>query len=53
MPTSYSVVLSDDHAREIRHLARENNLRETEVLQQLVDLGLAELDDSIRSDRVR
>ena len=45
MSSSFSLVLSDDHAREIRRLARENNLRETEVLEQLVNLGLAELDD--------
>lgn len=48
MPTSLSVVVSDDRAREVRRLARENNLREGEVLQQLVDLGLAELDDGAR-----
>lgn len=53
MSTSYSVVLPDDYAREIRRLARENNLRETEVLRQLVDLGLAELDDGTRADQTR
>jgi len=48
MPTSFSVVLSDDRTREVRRLARENNLREAEVLRQLVDLGFAELDDGAR-----
>lgn len=48
MSASFSVVLSDDSAREIRRLARENDLREGEVLQQLVDIGLTELDDGAR-----
>jgi predicted transcriptional regulator len=48
MPTSFSVVLSDDHASEISQLARENNLRESEVLRQLVDLGLTELEEAPR-----
>ena len=48
MPTSFSVVLSDDHAREISQLARENNLREGEVLRQLVDIGLTELEEGPR-----
>jgi len=48
MPSSFSVVLSDDHAREIRQLARKNDLREREVLRQLVDIGLTELDDGAR-----
>ncbi|WP_436901008.1 CopG family transcriptional regulator [Halovenus halobia] len=48
MPVSYSVVVSDDRANELRRLARKNDLREEEVLRQLVDIGLAELDESVR-----
>ncbi|MXR52584.1 CopG family transcriptional regulator [Halovenus sp. WSH3] len=45
MSASFSVVLSDDRAREVRRLARENDLHEKEVLEQLVDIGLAELEE--------
>jgi hypothetical protein len=48
MSVSYSLVVSDDRAEEVRRLARRNDLREEEVLRQLVDIGLAELDDSVR-----
>ncbi len=48
MSVSYSVVVSDDRATDIRRLARENDLREAEVLRQLVDIGLGELDESVR-----
>lgn len=48
MPVSFSVTLSDDCAREVRRLARKNGLREAEVLRQLVDIGLADLDENVR-----
>jgi len=49
MTVSFSVVLADDRADEIQRLARKNGLREEEVLRQLVDIGLADLDESIRA----
>jgi predicted transcriptional regulator len=49
MPVSFSVVLSDDRAREVQQLARKNGLREEEVLRQLVDIGLADLDENVRA----
>lgn len=45
MPTHYSVVCDDDQSREVRRLARENNLTEEEVLRQLVELGLESLEE--------
>jgi len=45
MPTRYTVVCADDRARERERLAREHDVTEEEVLRQLIDIGLAELDD--------
>lgn len=45
MPTHYTVVCDDDHSREVRRLARENELTEEEVLRQLVELGLESLEE--------
>jgi predicted transcriptional regulator len=46
MPTRYTVICDDESAREIEQLARQHDLPEGEVLQQLIDLGL----DSIERD---
>ena len=45
MPTRFTVVCDDDLAREVTTLAREYGLTEEEVLRQLIDLGLAEIDE--------
>jgi len=47
MPTRYTVVCADDRARRIERLAREHDVTEQEVLRQLLDVGLAELDDRL------
>ncbi|MDZ7746796.1 MAG: CopG family transcriptional regulator [Halobacteriales archaeon] len=44
----FEYLASQSTAREIRTLAREYGLTESEVLDQLVDLGLEELDDGQR-----
>jgi hypothetical protein len=41
MPTRYAIVCDDERAREIEALAREYDLTEEQVLQQLIDEGLA------------
>ncbi|WP_340097987.1 CopG family transcriptional regulator [Salinibaculum salinum] len=45
MATRYTVVCDDDLAREVETLAREFDLTEEEVLRQLIDLGMAEVDE--------
>ena len=45
MPTRFTVVCDDDLAREVETLAREFDLTEEEVLRQLIDLGMAEVDE--------
>jgi len=40
MPTRYTVVCDDESASQIETLARENDLTEAAVVEQLVDLGL-------------
>jgi len=45
MATRFTVVCDDDLAREVETLAREFDLTEEEVLRQLIDLGLAEVDE--------
>jgi len=45
MPTRYTVVCDDDRAREIKALARKNDLTEEEVIRQLVDTGLDQLEE--------
>jgi len=44
MSTRFTVVCEDDRARAIKALAREYDLTEEEVLQQLIDLGLDEVE---------
>jgi len=44
MPTRFTVVCDDDHARRIATLARRHDLTEEAVLEQLIDLGLDSLD---------
>ncbi|MFB6151661.1 MAG: CopG family transcriptional regulator [Haloarculaceae archaeon] len=44
MPTRYTVVCDDDLARDVAELAREYDLTEEEVLRQLIDVGLAHLE---------
>jgi len=41
----YSLVCDESTAREIEGLAAQYGLTEQEVLQQLVEVGLEELDD--------
>jgi predicted transcriptional regulator len=45
MATRFTVVCDDDLARDVETLAREFDLTEEEVLRQLIDLGLAEVDE--------
>jgi predicted transcriptional regulator len=45
MATRYTVVCDDDLAHEVETLAREFDLTEEEVLRQLIDLGMAEVDE--------
>lgn len=45
MPTRYTLVCDDEHARDVERLARENELTEKEVLGQLVEIGLESLED--------
>lgn len=45
MATRFTVVCDDDLAGEVEALAREFDLTEEEVLRQLIDLGLAEVDE--------
>ena len=49
MPTRYTVICDDESAREIEQLARQNDLPEGEVLQQLIDLGLESVERDPRS----
>lgn len=44
MPTRYTVVCDDDLTREVKHLARQYNISEEEVLRQLIDLGFEQLE---------
>jgi len=48
MPARYTVVCDDDLAREVDSLAREHDLTESEVLRQLIDVGLEEIRESDR-----
>lgn len=45
MPTRYTVVCDDDLSRQVTRLAREYELTEEEVIRQLMDLGLAEIEE--------
>ena len=45
MSTRYTVVCDDDRAREIKAIARKNDLTEEEVIRQLVDTGLDQLEE--------
>ncbi len=48
MPTRFNVVCEDDQAGAIQALAREYDITEEEVLRQLLELGLAEIEDAPR-----
>jgi len=45
MATRYSVACDDEQARAIRHLSHRYGISEEEVIQQLVDLGLEEIEE--------
>ncbi|CCQ34534.1 CopG family protein [Halorhabdus tiamatea SARL4B] len=45
MPTRFSIVVDDDRAHDIEHLAHEHDLTEEEVLRQLLTLGLEALEE--------
>jgi len=45
MACRYSVVCEDEVGAEIRRLARENDLPEETVLRQLIEQGLASIED--------
>lgn len=49
MPTRYTLVCDDEHARQVSRLARENGLTEEAVLRQLVDIGLDSLEEKYPS----
>lgn len=49
MPTRYTLVCDDEHARQVRRLARENGLTEEAVLRQLVDIGLDSIEEKYPS----
>lgn len=49
MPRRYSLVCDDRTAAQVTALAREYGLTESEVLQQLIDIGLEQREAQIRS----
>lgn len=49
MPTRYTIVCDDESARKVERLARQHDLPEGEVLQQLIDLGLDAVERDPRS----
>ena len=49
----FEFAASPSTARDIERLAREYGLTEQEVVEQLVELGMAELDDDASSGDIR
>lgn len=45
MSTRFTVVCGDDQARAIQVLARRYGITEEEVLQQLIELGLEDIEE--------
>ena len=45
MPTRYTVVCDDGQARAVEVLARRYGITEAEVLQQLIELGLEDIEE--------
>lgn len=48
MPTQYTFLCDETQSREIRRMARENNVTEEEVIRQLLDIGLQTVQEEQR-----
>jgi hypothetical protein len=47
MATRFAVDLDDDQARAIRHLSQRYGISEEAVIEQLLDLGLEEIEERV------